>query len=614
MTPRPSPLPGTENEEPQQEEAEKLPTDPYNLEVLSLIKDAQQRHGLRHGDYQRYRQYCGRRLRRIRKALKFLHGRRGFTQRVVEWEVITEDKYLLIPLVKAERCWAYAMDLKQMIEESPRKAFAFKKKLKKAVGYARELEALCREEGKCDARTVLETQAYSKWMQGTLQFEMQEWEAALANLGSAKTIYEKLASACTFEQKALFDSRLSEIEPTLRYCAYNLGQGTTDINELIKMQMNAADSSTIDVLTSQLEKVLQSQSDGDASTAIKGGLNEITFRNKKIPIKNEKLQIQFLRAQQLSVEIEQSKDQDDEAKFSKYDKLLMAYGDAKQIVRDDIRANAANASKFTSQKSEAYAASLEFLEGYLAYLSLTKTIDRNKEMVESAKQKAASSGANNALDVARLYEILYQNVCELMTLSIVNEDEELNKELIADSIACKAWRAFYLGEARLALSKLAKNENGDGEDGIAEALCLYDRATEHCNSAIAHYHLCDSPSKSRTDKVNDINVLMNQIRGQKCTAHATCFLEGEMKRADGDAQNLEGKALYDRLDSYHVGSSLFSKNPNLVSFPPEFESLACKPLFFDVAFDHIEFPALEAKTEEKKGISGFVKNLWGWSS
>lgn len=38
--------------------------------VFRITKDAQQQHGLRHGDYQRYRGYCSRRLRRLRKVLK----------------------------------------------------------------------------------------------------------------------------------------------------------------------------------------------------------------------------------------------------------------------------------------------------------------------------------------------------------------------------------------------------------------------------------------------------------------------------------------------------------------------------------------------------------------
>lgn len=45
--------------------------------VLKIIMEAQGLHGLRYGDYQRYRQYCSRRMRRLRKGLNFLHWEQG---------------------------------------------------------------------------------------------------------------------------------------------------------------------------------------------------------------------------------------------------------------------------------------------------------------------------------------------------------------------------------------------------------------------------------------------------------------------------------------------------------------------------------------------------------
>ena len=58
------PLEGEEEEEQEPEEMK-----PLSLKVLSLIREQQQKHGLRHADYQRYRGYCSRRIRRIRKAV-----------------------------------------------------------------------------------------------------------------------------------------------------------------------------------------------------------------------------------------------------------------------------------------------------------------------------------------------------------------------------------------------------------------------------------------------------------------------------------------------------------------------------------------------------------------
>ena len=79
---------------------------------------------------------------------------------------------------------------------------------------------------------------------------------------------------------------------------------------------------------------------------------------------------------------------------------------------------------------------------------------------------------------------------------------------------------------------------------------------------------------------------------------------------------LFSKPLKDRLDVYREQSSSSLKKPNLVNFPPSFQPIPSKPLFFDLALNHLEMPNLEERMEKKKvqagGITGFVKGwLWG---
>lgn len=81
----------------------------------------QQQHGLRHGDYQRYRGYCTRRVKRLRKALNLPQGdKRHFKKREVNLTHLegkkSNEKYIQIPLMLAERTWAYAMQVSQKIE------------------------------------------------------------------------------------------------------------------------------------------------------------------------------------------------------------------------------------------------------------------------------------------------------------------------------------------------------------------------------------------------------------------------------------------------------------------------------------------------------------------
>ncbi len=57
------------------------------------------------------------------------------------------------------------------------------------------------------------------------------------------------------------------------------------------------------------------------------------------------------------------------------------------------------------------------------------------------------------------------------------------------------------------------------------------------------------------------------------------------------------------------------RDVTLASVPPDFMPMAGKPVFFDLALDHIEFPSLADRVEKKGGgLTGFVKGLfWGKS-
>lgn len=76
----------------------------------------------------------------------------------------------------------------------------------------------------------------------------------------------------------------------------------------------------------------------------------------------------------------------------------------------------------------------------------------------------------------------------------------------------------------------------------------------------------------------------------------------------------DNKPVSERLHQYSDNASLATTKPNLAPFPPEFQPVACKPFFFDIALNHIEFPSLEGKIENKDaagGLTGFLKGWWG---
>lgn len=74
----------------------------------------------------------------------------------------------------------------------------------------------------------------------------------------------------------------------------------------------------------------------------------------------------------------------------------------------------------------------------------------------------------------------------------------------------------------------------------------------------------------------------------------------------------------ERLDEYFPGDpKIATKKIVLVKSPPDMQPIACKPLFFDLAYNHVQMPDVShkiAKEEKKAGISGFMKSwIGGWT-
>ncbi len=72
----------------------------------------------------------------------------------------------------------------------------------------------------------------------------------LSPASSPRTIYQKLGGAVSEEQKQQYTGRVEEMSPSIRYCAYNIGDLPTDVNELQKLKTDAAGS---DILASKID-------------------------------------------------------------------------------------------------------------------------------------------------------------------------------------------------------------------------------------------------------------------------------------------------------------------------------------------------------------------------
>ncbi|XP_054526334.1 signal recognition particle subunit SRP68-like [Pan troglodytes] len=112
--------------------------------------------------------------------------------------------------------------------------------------------------------------------------------------------------------------------------------------------------------------------------------------------------------------------------------------------------------------------------------------------------------------------------------------------------------------------------------------------------------------------------LITQVWSEKCSLQAAAILDANdaHQTETSSSQVKDNKPLVERFETFCLDPSLVTKQANLVHFPPGFQPIPCKPLFFDLALNHVAFPPLEDKLEQKtkSGLTGYIKGIFGFRS
>ncbi|XP_037620032.1 signal recognition particle subunit SRP68 isoform X1 [Sebastes umbrosus] len=565
------------------------------LEILQIIKESQQQHGLRHGDYQRYRGYCSRRLRRLRKTLGFRMGNRHkFIGKKITVEMLSDSRYLLLVLMEAERAWSYAMQLKQEANTEPRKRFHLLARLRKAAKHSEKLEKLC-ESPRVDAKTKLEAQAYTAYLTGMVEFELQEWKLAMEAFNKCKTIYEKLASAFTEELAVLYRQRVDEISPNIRYCAYNIGDQNA-INDLMQMRLTGGGGG---MMAEKLEALITQARTKQAAT-----MSEVEWRGRTVPVKIDKARIFLLGLADNEAAIAQTANE--ETKEHLYETLLAECRDTIQAVKEELKSEAKQRERSTDGDSSKVS-NLQFLHSYLTYIKLCTLVKRNESMAHTLQAKLKEPEVDESKrgprpqDLIRLYDIILQSLAELSTLQGLEDDHTFQKEVSLKTLVYKAYRCFFIAQSYVLVKKWS------------EALVLYERVLKYAKEV-------QSKAKGLNNSLKDlpdVQELIAEVSAEKYSLQAAAILDtDETAEVPSQQQVKDNTPLCNRLETFRLDPALVGKQPNLVQFPPDFQPIPCKPLFFDLALNHVAFPPLDDKVEQKGkgGLTGYIKGIFGFGS
>jgi signal recognition particle subunit SRP68 len=361
----------------------------YELDVLKVIKDAQDAHGLRNRNYQRYRQYCARRLRRLRTATNTKSmskkGDKKFSKKKITAEMVNDPRFLLVSLVSAERDWAHAMELRELSEgskHSGRVKHHMLRRLSKANVWSRIFMHICSKVA--TSQTALEAKAYHDYMCGVLALEKEEWPESLRHFNSVHVIYESLSKIVSPAQQKLCIERVDEIQPSIRYCKFNLAKqagSCVDSEDLMSLQ-NAMSTSGSDMLRSKLSAVLSETLKKQADS-----LDEVEWLGKKLTVRSPAARQHILSARHAAFQLASCNDR--EAKMSLFDAALLSYESASDALAAEAASESASREKDKSLKNETAAAATKALSSYVSFQKIRTAIDRDSSLLQAAHEVRA---------------------------------------------------------------------------------------------------------------------------------------------------------------------------------------------------------------------------------
>lgn len=226
-------------------------------------------------------------------------------------------------------------------------------------------------------------------------------------------------------------------------------------------------------------------------------------------------------------------------------------------------------------------------------------------------------------EVARLYDMAVSHLDAMSEISTTLDHVGFTKRLAGRKRVLRGYRCGLLAAGHLA------------EGRVREALALLDRADELVGLARADF--AESAGEATADDLALLKKLQGKLRRGRCRLRADAFMQQNPDAAasatkdkqvalDGAASEADvvGKTLRDQLDVFAAGTLAARGEIPLTHFPPQFEAVPPKPLFFDLASSAIEFdvPSITERAKPPEAAStlgamtgalaGGVKNLFGW--
>ncbi|ESZ98675.1 hypothetical protein SBOR_0913 [Sclerotinia borealis F-4128] len=590
------------------------------MEVTKFIIEGRDEAKL-YGDSSAYRGRLSNRIHNLRKKLGIATKPRAkYSNRPVTAEDIGQNhEYVHLLLLTSERAWAHAMSMKEIhsvdtkgITGSTRSHII--SRLHKSTIYANDLFRLLSNEATTNAKDVdiLEARAYAASLAGAMEFEKQSWEACVKSYSEARIIYTALSKDTKTD--IFKDILIDPIDPSIRYGAYKMGMPRTLAISLIARKNFPSDPKLISQVKELDPDCLKDETTIPKFDSTESGdtPKTITWRSRTVDLEDAAIATALGSVKPASLKLFEVLSSDTvknpKDRGSAYDDILIASQDVVDATKHAIDELISEGVGQSDKRMQ----SLFVTRTAVSYDMIGWRIGRNRVMVgqqdgvfdyvQSFPSKKGSNKSSKDEPIGRklaklrekvvLYDAILQSVESIKELPGVAADAILQEELDAKYSYFQALKCLTIARSHAILSN-SKN-----------ALALLNRATEKCSSA--HSRLSSSMDVTTTATPPNLTVTPSESQ------NLLTYLQGELQcyRAlveisnltsttpkTGD-ENIYQKPLVERLHEFPADGIVDLRN--IVTYPPKMDVVPVKPLFFDAAWNYIDYPGRTVKNVVEK--------------
>ncbi|XXG98097.1 hypothetical protein Hte_004416 [Hypoxylon texense] len=610
------------------------------MDITNFVVSARNQ-ALLYGDYNTYHRQLAKKLHNCRKRLNIIAKNRAkFSKKepITAEQVSGNHEFLHLQLLTAERAWAHAMRFKA-IHSTDTKGITGRtrshiiSRLDKGARAAEYLVNVLSDSSKSGASDtdILEARAYASILRGAEQFEKHSWEPCLRSYATARIIYTALAANIKGD---IFKDLLAEtIDPSIRYAAYQSKvPRTLAIPTIARKAFPASDSSLVEQIN-KLAPDLLNKSGSDAQKGQVGAPNApqtITWRSREVKIEDAAIALALASTDTATGHLAEKLASSDvilpREMAAAYDEVLIASQDAADATKhaiDELKEEGVSQNDPRIQ-------SLQITRTAVNYQMISWRIGRNRvlsgehdgALLDSAptttrKSKKDATSRKPKIDppgrkISRLkdkvvlYDSTLQSIDSIKELPGVAADEGLLEQLNATAKYFHALKSLSIARSH-SLTNQSLN-----------ALVLTKHAFDECQQSTAFFSKRGASSSEDSPRnieirQSDIQFLHNLLRGELQRCRAIVEIDNLRQKATKTTPPSARIPLVQRLSEYPAEGVDLER---LVDYPPKVDPIPVKPLFFDVAWNYINYPgktpAAAPEPEQQQSAQPAQPQRRGW--